>query len=271
MSLPDTVSSLSIHNLATSAASERYALPTESQYHLPPSGSGRKVVVGQQGVFFGQSGDISVNKQPPRFDLRRQHYRRRRRGRIRTRERDRGASQSAGAVYGQRSSEFLRRSGVPASKSVAKIRRFAETEGMRNILDRHLCIAQVFDGHLGSQLVEEIAKRSPFVAQLPTKRPHRDAEMRRGVIQARVPSQCREQIGAHFSRNANPVLQSIVQVVAKSENRRISDFVAKLRGAIEPSRVIEESISRLPKGDCASKRLSILLLRFGRFKRHLKP
>ena len=161
----------------------------------------------------------------------------------------------------QRSSDFLRRSVVPASKSVAKIRCLAEAQGMRNIVDRHLCIAQIFYGHLGPQLVKEIAKRSLFVSQFTTKRPHRDTEMRRDVIEARMSSQCREQIGAHLSRDADPVLQSIVQIIAKSDDRRVGDFVAELRGAVQPVRVKQKAISRLQKRDRACDRLPVLFFR----------
>ena len=90
------------------------------------------------------------------------------------------------------------------------------------------------------------------------------------VLQAGVPSQCREQKGAHFSCDANAVLQSIVQVIAKSEDRRISDFVAELRGAVQPVRVIDEAILRLPKSDRASERFFVLFLRFGRLECHVK-
>ena len=159
---------------------------------------------------------------------------------------------------------------VPASKSAAKIRCLAEAEGMRDIVDCHLCIAQIFYGHLGPQLVEEIPKRSVFVPQFSTKRPHRDAEMIRDVFQARMSSQCREQIGAHLSRDADPVLQSIVQVVAETENRRVSDFVAELRGAVQPVRVKQEAVSRLPKRDLASDRCSVFFFGLGSRKRHFK-
>src|SRR5271165_7447437 len=94
--------------------------------------------------------------------------------------------------------------------------------------------------------------------------------MRRDMLQAGVASQGREQKGAHFSCDADPVLQSIVQVIAKSEDRRISDFVAELRGAIKPVRIKAEAISRLPKGDRASERSCVLALRFGGRKRHVK-
>lgn len=137
------------------------------------------------------------------------------------------ASQSADAVYGQRSSEFLRRSLFPASKSVAKIRCFAETQSLRNVIDGHLRIAQIFYRHLGPQLIEEVSKRSLFVAQFATRRPHQDAEMRCDVVKAGVATQRREQIGPHLSREARPVLQSIVQVIAKSDNQREGDLVAK--------------------------------------------
>ena len=166
------------------------------------------------------------------WDRRRSAWARRRRQRgMRSR------SEFAGLARLQRAPDFLRRSVVPASKSMAKIRCLAETQSVRDIIDRHLRIAQIFYRHLGPQLVEEIAKRSVFVAQFATKRAHRDAEMRGDVVQAGVSSQCREQKGAHLSGDADPVLQSIVQVIAKSEDRRISDFVAELRGAVQPVRV----------------------------------
>ena len=184
-------------------------LPTEAQSHLPPSGSGRKVVVGQQGVFFGQSGDNSVNKQ----------IRRALTYAVSIIGDDGAADARTGSAHDVSGSPvwptlrlILAAKLVSSVESVAKIRRFAESQSLRDVIDRHLRIAQIFYRHLGPQLVEEIAKRSPFVAQLPTKRAHRDAEMHRGVIQAGVPSQCREQIGAHFSGDADPVLQSIVQV-----------------------------------------------------------
>ena len=134
---------------------------------------------------------------------------------------------------------------------------------MRNIVDCHLCIAQIFYGHLGPQLVKEIAERSLFFSQFATKRPHRDAEMRRDMFQACVTSQCREQIGAHLSRDADPVLQSIVQIIAKSDDRRVSDFVAELRGAVQPLRVKQKAISRLQKRDRARDRLTVLFFGLG--------
>src|SRR5208282_365450 len=159
----------------------------------------------------------------------------------------RSRSEFAGLAGVQRAPDFLRRSVIPASKRVAKVRRFAEAEGMADIIDRHLSIAQILYRHLGPQLVDEVAERRVFVAQFSPERAHRDAEMRRDVLQAGVASQGREQIGAHFSCDADPVLQSIVQVITKSEDRRISDFVAELRGAIKPVRIKAEAILRLLK------------------------
>src|SRR5271166_3482625 len=76
----------------------------------------------------------------------------------------RSTSEFAGLARVQRAPDFVRRSVFPASKRVAKIRRLAEAQGMGDIIDRHLSIAQIFYRHLGPQLVEEIPKRSLFVA-----------------------------------------------------------------------------------------------------------
>ena len=75
---------------------------------------------------------------------------------------------------------------------MAKVRRFAEAQGMGDIIDRHLTIAQILYRHLGPQLVEEVAERRVFVAQFSPERAHRDAEMRRDMLQAGVASQGRK-------------------------------------------------------------------------------
>src|SRR5208337_2217651 len=51
MTLPDTVSSLSIHYLAAMEATEVTLFPQERNHLLPLSGSRRKVAIGQQGFF----------------------------------------------------------------------------------------------------------------------------------------------------------------------------------------------------------------------------
>src|SRR5271165_4704822 len=163
----------------------------------------------------------------------------------------RSTSEFAGLARVQRAPDFLRRSVFPASKRVAKIRRLAEAQGMSDIIDRHLSIAQIFCRHLGPQLVEEVAERRVFVAQFAPERAHRDAEMCSDLLQAGVSPQGREQKRPHLSGDANPVLQSIVQVIAESENRRVSDFVTELRGAVQPVRLIDEAVSRLSKSDRA--------------------
>src|SRR5271165_1752624 len=107
----------------------------------------------------------------------------------------RSRSEFAGLARVQRAPDFLRRSVIPASKRVAKIRRLAEAQGVGDILDRHLSIAEIFYRHLGPQLVEEVAERRVFVAQFASERAHRDAEMCGDVLQAGVSSQGREQKG----------------------------------------------------------------------------
>src|SRR5208282_3956566 len=148
----------------------------------------------------------------------------------------RSRSEFAGLAGVQRAPDFLRRSVIPASKRVAKVRRFAEAQGMSDIIDRHLSIAQIFCRHLGPQLVEEVAVRRVFVAQFTSERARRDAEMCGDMLQAGVSPQGREEKRPHLSGDADPVLQSIVQVIAESENRRVSDFVTELRGAMKPGR-----------------------------------
>src|SRR5271165_5845984 len=182
----------------------------------------------------------------------------------------RSTSEFAGLARVQRAPDFLRRSVIPASKRVAKIRRLAEAQGMSDIIDRHLSIAQILYRHLGPQLVEEVAERRFFVAQFASERAHRDAKMCGDVLEAGVSPQGREQKRPHLSGDANPVLQSIVQVIAESENRRVSDFVTELRGAMKPGRIKVEAISRLSKGDPASEHSCVLVLRFGRRKCYLK-
>ena len=75
---------------------------------------------------------------------------RRRPARRRLQQEMRPRSEFAGLAHLQRTSDLLRRSVIPASKRVAKIRRFAEAQGMGDIIDRHLSIAQILYRHLGS-------------------------------------------------------------------------------------------------------------------------
>ena len=175
----------------------------------------------------------------------------------------RSKSEFAGLARAQRAPDFLRRSVFPASKSVAKIRRFAEAEGVGDIIDRHLSVAQIFYRHLGPQLVEQAAERCVFIAQFAPERADRDAEMCGDVLQAGVSPQCREQKGPHHPCHADPVLQSIVQDIAKSDDRRVSDFVAELRGAVQPRRINQEAIARLPKRHRACDRPPVLFFGLG--------
>jgi len=60
MSLPDTVSSLSIHYLAATEATEVTLFAQERNHLLPLSGSRRKVAIGQQGFFSASAGEKGV-------------------------------------------------------------------------------------------------------------------------------------------------------------------------------------------------------------------
>lgn len=146
---------------------------------------------------------------------------------------------------------------------MAKIRCLAETQSVRDIVNRHLRIAQIFCRHLGPELVEEVTERRVFVAQFPSQRAHRDAKMRGDMVQSGVSPQGREQKRPHLARHADPVLQPIVQVIAKSEDRGISNFVAELRGAVQPCRINQKAIARLPKGDWACDRPPVLFFKLG--------
>src|ERR1700675_3266961 len=160
----------------------------------------------------------------------------------------------------QGSPELLRRGLFPTSKGVAEIRGLAETQRMRDVVDRHFRIAQVFYRNFRAQLIEQFTKRRILQAQFAAQRSDRRVEVGGDVVQARVSAKRGKQKLPHLSRDADPMLQLVLKVLAEAENRRIGYFIAELRRAIQPAHVIFEAIFRLPEDDRTAERVRILFL-----------
>ena len=110
---------------------------------------------------------------------------------------------------------------------MAKIGRLAESEREGDVVDRHLRVAQILDRHFGPQLIENLPERRSFLAQFPAQRPLGDVEMRGDVLQGQLPSELGDEEAADLSRDPDPMLQPVMQVVAERQHRGVGDFVAE--------------------------------------------
>ena len=143
-------------------------------------------------------------------------------------------------------------------KRMAEVGRLAEPKRTRDIVDRHLRVAQILGGHFRPQLIEDLPERRSFVAQFPAERPFGDVEVRGDILQAHRPSKLAEQEAADLSRDSDPMLETVMQVVAEGQHRGVGDVVAELGSAVEPGRIKDQPVRRLPKGDRASELLFIM-------------
>lgn len=124
-------------------------------------------------------------------------------------------------------------------KGVAEICGVAESKGVGDILDRHFRIAQIFHRDVGSQLIHQFTKGRSLFTQLAAQRTGRDTQSRRDIFETGVPSNGRQQQFAHFSSDADPVRQFVLEVVAQAKDGRVGNFITKMRRTVQPCRIEE--------------------------------
>ena len=118
----------------------------------------------------------------------------------------------------QRLSECARGRAFPTTKRMAEVGRLAEPKRTRDIVDRHLRVAQILRRHFRPQLIEDRAEGRSFLTQFPAQRPFGNVEVRGDIFQAHGPPKLAEQEAADLSRDTDPMLETVMQVVAEGQH-----------------------------------------------------
>jgi hypothetical protein len=82
-------------------------------------------------------------------------------------------------------SELMRRRFGPAPKRMPEIRGIAEAQGLGNVLDCQIGVAQISDGDVPAQFIDQLTKRGIFFAQFSPQRTGADVQVLRDALEAR--------------------------------------------------------------------------------------
>src|SRR6478672_10321477 len=122
----------------------------------------------------------------------------------------------------------------PAVECAAEIRGVVEPQRQRNVLVGELRGAEIFQGDLCSQFVEQAAKREALLPELTPQRALIGAEGLCYRCKAGRVRDIPEQKRADLACNPNTQLQIVKQTIAQGDDGRISRLVAEACGLIQP-------------------------------------